>query len=107
VTDYAEIGAVKKALGLSQFDVVDDDWLTQVVEATNIFVNQARPDLSDTLTPDGRMVLGATMLATRWYSRRNGQEIAALNEFGTAPPSIDRDIEAILGIGRAHRPVVA
>jgi hypothetical protein len=47
------------------------------------------------------------MLATRWYSRRNGTEAAQLTEFGSVVPAIDRDIEALLNVGRAARPVVA
>jgi hypothetical protein len=103
-TTFVTVEATKKALGLGPFDTVDDEWLTQVVAATNTFVSQKRPDVT-VITAD--LVLGSLMLATRWYSRRNGNEVAALNEFGVAPPAIDRDIETILGIGRAHRPVVA
>lgn len=107
MVQYTSVDQIKAALGLSSFDVVDDAWLTEVAAAVNIFVNKARPDQAEVDPPDGDMVLGSTMLGTRWYTRRNATEVAALNEFGTAPPSIDRDIETMLGIGRAHRPVVA
>jgi hypothetical protein len=96
----------KDTLGLGKYDVIDDAWLADVCEAVNAFIARARPDLTDT-TDDEAVSLGARMLAARWYTRRNGNEAAVLNEFGTPLPSIDRDIETMLQVGRAARPVVA
>lgn len=105
---FITVDDVKQTLGLGPFDTVDDAWLAQVVAATNTFVASKRPDLAvPGATPVDDVVLGARMLAARWYTRRNGQEVAALNEFGAAPPVIDRDIETMLQIGRAFRPVIA
>ena len=56
---------------------------------------------------DARVALGATMLASRWYKRRGSDEIAAFTEFGGPPPTVDKDVETLLQINRAFRPVVS
>ena len=58
-------------------------------------------------TGNPRVSLGATMLAQRWYTRRNASEVAAFTEMGGPPPAIDRDIALLLEIQRDFRPVVA
>ena len=157
---FTTVERVKSSLGIGIYDVVDDDWLQLVVDATNMSVCQWRPDLwwnhctgcqagtyagqrgccctchfgggtgrggdfarqdyafQDYSVPgttsgawyylgDPRVTLGATMLATRWYKRRGSEEISAFTEFGGPPPTVDKDVETLLQINRAFRPVVA
>lgn len=100
-----DIGDVKGALGLAPADTTDEQWLALVVDGVNAYVAGVRPDVADPWP--GQIQWGAIQLATRWYSRRNANEISAFTEFGGPPPAIDRDIEAALGIGRFYGPVIA
>lgn len=105
MTEYVTVDQVKAALGLDPADTSDDAWLDLVVNGVNQFVTDTRADPD--VAPDGRVTWGSTQLATRWYSRRNSTEISAYVELGGPPPSIDRDVEVALGVGRNFRPVVA
>jgi hypothetical protein len=115
MTDWTTTDQVKAALGLDPADGVDDGWLEAVVSGVNQVVDDTRPPpATDPVTgqpialpPNPRTSWGATQLATRWYSRRNSTEVSAFVELGGPPPSIDRDIEVALEIGRHFRPVVA
>lgn len=113
MTDWTTTDQVKAALGLEPADVVDDGWLEAVVSGVNQLVDDTRPPdpevnpLIASPPPNPRTSWGATQLATRWYSRRNSTEVSAFVELGGPPPSIDRDIEIALEIGRYFRPVVA
>ena len=51
--------------------------------------------------------LGAVMLAARWYRRRNNESDASFQQFGAPLPSVDRDVEHLLKVGRGQAPVVA
>lgn len=100
---------VKSALGIDPADVSDQEWLTLCTAAVNRFVDDTRP----TPPPEGGWVVddrtrwGAVQLATRWYSRRNSNDLSAFVEMGGPPPSIDRDIEVALRINRYYGAVVA
>lgn len=101
---------VRSALGIDPVDVSDDEWLTLTTAAVNRFVDDTRP----APPPEGGWVVddrtrwGAVQLATRWYSRRNAQDVAAYAEYaGAPPPAMDRDIEIALGLNRHYGPVVA
>lgn len=110
MTDWTTRDDVRDALGLDPADTVDDAWLDQVVAAVNQFVDDTRPPLVDPDVPvevDPRTAWGATQLGTRWYSRRNSNDLSAFAEFGGVPPSIDRDIAVALRIDRYFRAVVA
>lgn len=119
-------------LSLTRDMLTDDDesYLRLTVDAANRAIAYWRPDLEvphfqDTRGPfsshfhweylgganddyreDWMIVLGATMLAMSWFQRR-GSDIAAFAEFGGPPPAIGRDIEQLLRINRAARPVIA
>jgi hypothetical protein len=111
MTDWTTVDQVKAALGIPVASTTDDDWLTLVVAGVNQFVDDTRPVVLDDdglpVPPvvDGRTQWGAVQLATRWYARRNSTDISAYVELGGPPPSIDRDIEVALQIGRHFRPV--
>ena len=105
MTAWIDTEDVKNALGLDPSDTVDAEWLKNVVRGVNRLVDDTRAD--GNCLPDDRTKWGATQLATRWYGRRNAQDIAAFAEFGGPPPAIDRDIEIALRIGRYYPPTVA
>ncbi len=112
-TEWTTVDQVKGALGIPPANTTDDDWLTLVVTGVNQLVDDTRKVVVDDdgapVPPvvDGRTQWGAVQLATRWYGRRNSGDIAAYVELGGPPPSIDRDIEVALQIGRYFRPAVA
>jgi len=104
-TEWITSTQVRTALGLDPADTHDEEWLDLVVAGVNQLVTDTRP--SDTETTDPRTTWGALQLATRWYSRRNSSDLSAFVEMGGPPPSIDRDIEVALRIGRYYGPAVA
>ena len=103
--EWVTVPEVKRALGLTEYDTVDDAWLKVVVRGTNRFIDDTRA--GGHCLPDDRTKWGATQLATRWYGRRNAQEVAAYAELGGPPPALDRDLEIALRLGRHYPPVVA
>lgn len=105
MVEYVTIDQAKLALGIPTADTVDDAWLQSCVDGVNQLVSDTRADPE--AETDARTTWGATQLVTRWYSRRNSTEVSAFVELGGPPPSIDRDVEISLGIGRYFRPVVA
>lgn len=108
MTDWTTVDQVKLALGIPLADTTDEDWLTLCVNGVNQFVDDTRPPhVEPVVDPDGRTVWGATQLGTRWYSRRNSLDVSAFVEMGGPPPSIDRDIEIALRVGRHFGPAVA
>ena len=76
-----------------------DAWAVAVVEAAEWYVEGRRPDV-DYLAVPGDIRAGASMLAGRWYSRRNSPNGIAGSSFdtGTYVPRTDRDIEMLLGL---------
>jgi hypothetical protein len=113
VTEWTTVDKVRAALGLDAGDVTDDTWLQSVVEGVNTLVDDTRQPVYDAdgnpVPPvvDGRTSWGATQLATRWFSRRNSNDITAFVELGGPPPSIDRDVELALQINRYYGPAIA
>ena len=69
-------------------------------------------DLSDFVVPlpvpGHRICLGAIRLAGRWYNRLKSPDgLVDLGDAGsTRIPSIDADIEQMLGIGRYRKPMI-
>lgn len=113
MTSWTTDSQVKDALGIGPSDTVDEAWISACVAASNQFVDDTRPtvvgDDGNPVPPviDPRTSWGATQLATRWYARRNSTDVSAFVELGGPPPSIDRDIEVTLRVGRYFRPAVA
>lgn len=92
-------------LALSITDTIDDEWLQLCIDGVNQLITDTRSD-PDQLN-NGRITWGGVQLVTRWYARRNSSDISAFVEMGGPPPSIDRDIEVALQIGRYYGPAVA
>lgn len=107
MTEWIDSDDVRTALGLAPGDVSDDAWLDMCVAAVNQFVDDTRPVGINPPEVDGRTQWGAVQLATRWFSRRNSNDISAFVEYGGPPPSIDRDVEVALQINRYFGPVIA
>jgi hypothetical protein len=107
VTDWVTPEDAKAALGIPVADTTDDHWLAMCCDGVNRLVDDTRAEPTVDPPDNSRAVWGATQLVTRWYSRRNSTEVSAFVELGGPPPSIDRDIEIALEIGRYFRPVVA
>jgi hypothetical protein len=119
---WASVHDVVTELGSPVLSTSDLESLRRSVDAANRYVAAARADLPYPWTPglfdtyaqpagtavdaDPRISLGVTMLAARWWQRRGSNDNTMVGEFG-AFPTIDRDVEAILGVGRAYRPVIA
>jgi hypothetical protein len=117
MTEWITEDDVQAALGLSDEDLAavptDAAWLTLTTAAVNRFVDDTRPTVLDAdgipIPPvvDDRTKWGAVQLATRWFSRRNSNDISAFVELGGPPPSIDRDIEISLQLNRFYGPAIA
>jgi len=106
MTDWITIDDAKLSIGIPLSDTTDDAWLTLCVSAVNQFVTDTRVGpYVDPPVANGRIEWGASQLASRWYSRRNSVDISAFVEMGGPPPSIDRDIEIALQVGRYYGPV--
>ena len=125
---------VREHLGRGPFTPDDNAWLTRCVDAANFAIHYWRPDLPipcttkggpfspaftkafaqgvTGLADDNPMVRhGAIKLAGSMYNRRNsaGADIEAYADFGGAPPPglLDAEVQAFLGLGRHHKPLVA
>lgn len=125
---------VKRAHGIVPHAPQDQQRLEQVCKGLNKTVKDWRPDLpvptvswhSNAFDPavfapafdtapgevrknwDDRITLGLSKLAHAWY---NGLGTGAIPDqydgFSGPPPMMTRDVEQLLEVGRAFRPVVA
>lgn len=105
---------VKDDLGVT--DTRDDVALASVLVTAVAYVEEARagefnfaadPD-SLLPAPGPALVLGTVRLAGRWFNRRRSPDgLIDMGELGTTRvPSVDPDIERMLGIGRWRAPMV-
>jgi hypothetical protein len=94
----------------------DDDRLQLVLDAALAFASRVRADLnwaeesgSDLPDPSDDHWLGVLRLAGRWHQRRQTPDgIVQTNDQGSwRVPSVDPDVERLLGIGRYRGPVIA
>jgi hypothetical protein len=94
-------------------DTRDDDQLGQVLDAAVAYVARALAGrwnfeldpFSDLDDPPADVLLGTLRLAGRWHSRRLSPDaLIAVGESSARIPSMDADIERLLGLGR-HRKV--
>lgn len=97
-------------LGSGPFTPGDRDWIESTVLAVNEQVTAWRPDVP--LGSSEAICLGATKLAAAMYRRRGatGAEFAEFSDWGSGnimPGVIDAEIQALIGIGRHHNPIVA
>jgi hypothetical protein len=131
---WTSVDDVSAHLGFGSFTAVDERALALAVAAANRCVQVWRPDLPPSqvtfrggaysadyaeayatseslLDVDPMIRQGATRLAASFYNRRGsmGGDYAGFD--GAAMPAmpgvIDADIQALLGVGRHHGPVVA
>lgn len=102
---WVTVEEVKGHLGIAPYDQVDETHLGLCVEAVEAWVARVRTDLDPTAPLPGSEHLGAVMLAARWYRRRNSDSNSSFQEFGSPTPSIDRDVEHLLRVGRGQGPV--
>lgn len=101
---------------LGAADDRDDVALAQVLAVATAFVEQVRggefnfaADEDSTLPyPSPQLQLGTLRLAGRWFNRRRSPDgLIDMGELGaTRVPSVDPDIERMLGIGRFRAPMV-
>lgn len=89
---------------------LDLDAAVEFVEGVRPGFNYANDALSDCPAPTRTIRLGTLRLARRWYDRRRSPDglVYQGNDGGSSRiPSVDPDIERMLGIGRYHGPVFA
>lgn len=96
--------AAMLALDLTTWDPADVDALTAGCAGAGGYVVRNRPDVFEpdgTFTGGGDVLLGAAMLAHRWYQRRSSPlGVAQFSEFdGAGMLRHDPDIVKLLGIG--------
>lgn len=104
----------KDDLGVT--DDRDDAMLASTLAAAIAYVEGARAGdfnftadpLSLLPTPGRDLELGTIRLAGRWHNRRRSPDgLIDMGELGTTRvPSVDPDVERLLGIGRFRAPMV-
>lgn len=111
-----ELQDVKDDLGVA--DNRDDVALAMALEAAIAYVegplgragefNFTGDPASLLPTPDRALFLGTVRLAGRWHNRRRSPDgLIDMGELGTARvPSVDPDVERLLGVGRFRGPLV-
>ena len=113
-----DLDALKRDMAISSDKTQHDEVLAVQLDAAVAWVEgpQCRAgsfnfsgDPTSTLpAPTADIVLGTLRLARRWNTRRNSPD-GSINqgELGaTTVPSLDADIERLLGIGRYREPMV-
>lgn len=101
---------VQAELGGGPYTPTDLDGIGRAALVAHTLVCRWRPEL-DLSCSDADVVLGATKLAASMWRRRGatGGEFAEFSDMSTPvlPGIIDAEIQALLGIGRHHAPVIA
>ena len=96
-------------LGDGTYTPTDLGWIERCVIVADAYVKQVRPDVPVGMSDP--IALGTTKLAASMYRRRgaSGADFAEFADMSTPvlPGIIDAEIQALLGIGRHHAPVVA
>lgn len=112
------VARLKDDLGIEPGDVRDDVRLGDQLAAAVAFVRRVRggsfnfaaDPFSPLPSPTEDLILGTVRLAGRWHTRRRSPDglVSMGSELGsTRVPSIDPDIDRLLGIGRYRSPVIA
>lgn len=111
-----DLAALKADLNIPDTDDRDDETLQLELDAALAFVIRVRSDLnweeessSELPGPTADHELGVIRLAGRWHTRRRSPDgLIQSGELGSSRvPSVDPDIERLLGIGRYRGPVFA
>lgn len=107
---------LKDDLGKTPEDVRDDARLTVQLNAAIAHVKKLRAGslnfdndpFSDLPSPGEDIALGAVRLAGRWHNRRRSPDgLVDMGELGSSRiPTLDPDIERLLGVGRYREPMV-
>jgi len=109
-----DLQALKADLDIS--DDRDDGVLQVQLDAALAFAREVRSDLnwsadpdSDLPAPSATHELGVIRLAGRWFIRRRSPDalIQSADTGASRIPSVDPDIERMLGLGRYRKPVIA
>lgn len=105
-----DLPALKADMRIDLDDTRDDERLQQMLDAAVAYVervkaarfNFAADPLSDLPEPTADIVTGTLRLAGRWHTRRRSPDgLVDMGELGSGRvPSVDPDIERLLGIGR-------
>lgn len=104
---WLTVDAVRTYAGVPAAEPVDAAALAMAVDAVEVVVARVRPEHADpdtgVYTPPADVLLGAAMLAWRWYSRRGSPlGVAGYAELGTAGIlRHDPDIARLLRLGAA------
>lgn len=111
---WLDAGNVEAVLGADLASEIDADSMQAFCDGTRSYVEDRRPDLfvadevegePAVFTPTGSVLLGAAMLAWRFYSRRTSPlGVIGFTEDGASGMlREDPDIAKLLGIGRKGR----
>lgn len=116
VTWPPKVNDLKDDLGIAPGDTRDDARLAVQLTAAIAHVRVLRagsfnfdddPWIS-LPAPGPDLALGAVRLAGRWHTRRRSPDgLVSMGELGNSSvPSLDSDIERLLGVGRYREPMV-
>ena len=108
---------VRRELKRTTDDVADDLLLQELLDAAVAYVERERfgdfdfdGSSASVLLPDPSpdLVKGTVRLAVRWHVRASSPAgLVDLGELGSARvPTVDADIDRMLGVGRFRRPMV-
>lgn len=112
------LARLKLDLGIDDTDTSRDELLEVELAAAAAFVQRSDQrggefnfdgdTLSELPDPTEDVVLGTVRLAGRWHTRRRSPDgLIDMGELGASRvPSIDPDIERLLGVGRYREPMV-
>lgn len=101
-----DVARVKKHLGITASDAADDELLGWVVDATNAWVAGIpyvlnRTTIDPTWAWSADIMQGATMLAARWYRRRNTPSgVESMTDNVVYLPRRDGDVDLLLHLTR-------
>lgn len=102
---------VTTELGGGPYTTADTAGIADAALVAHTLVCRWRPDLDPVSCSDADVRMGATKLAASFWRRRGatGGEFAEFADMSTPiyPGVIDAEIQALLGIGRHHAPVIA
>jgi hypothetical protein len=107
MSDWLTVEAVAAVGGMAPpvAGTVDAGAYEQAVAGTMAYVERQRADLDWTTDPTGDVLLGAAMLAQRYFQRRNSPlgTVGSPDLGMTSILRTDPDISDLLGIGKGRR----
>ena len=107
---------VRRELKRADDDRADDPLLQSRLDAAVAWVEEQRADdftftgvpTATMPAPDAKVWLGTVLMVVRWHQRRASPDgLVDMGDLGSARvPSVDPDIERMLGVGRYRAPMV-